>query len=785
MAIPQVVLNRLKEFEGTVAHMYLDRNKKVTIGVGHLISTADAAVALLLINKKTLLAATEEEKKQEWKQIKAHPPGKGPKFYEKFTKLMLQEEKIETLFQEDLKPLEDQLRNIYPDYDNFPGVVKEGLLDMIFNLGQTKLRKDFPSFNYAVQTQNWSKAAEECRRKGIQSNRNRVIRSLFESLSSSLWSLVEALQQEEKPRMFFLPVGSTPPEGVSSPGTAPSVYTLSEQYANDFTNSQTTAVTLKIQIRPPIPVFVDEDGLPDPAIRLYAMIGGQLRFQPANEVVSKKDRLILRTPCLARTFLNAPWWERWVEAGCIPEEIIYENIDRASLQNVLQGTQVATGSSRSTLAALRFPLGVTQDNKSAFIDNFLAGQTGYELAARAGAYLGCAGLMDEANPLSDRLLQLQVYYYDHSEDNPHPMNPREMFYLLFGNDSREARNHPLLRRMQQQGEQQSTVHPESKRMILRPPLRTWKRVVWEAEQEIDKHAHNWAQGTGVLGSTRLFNSHRRGQRTYNRGDYQSSYKCNLFVSDICLRAGFRINVHPVDITAWHYLDANSYSNLAYQEKGTKDRIPLMGRGQDSGVIWGWNIENWLRSQTPDDRQHWLNQAMTREGRCFILAGARPRKFRNYNLPNNVHGIADCSTSLRPNGVGHIVIVQEVLGQPMLVNTVGEGYQSIWVRSLEASGSGAAQQEFKAELGGMPSSADSSVGFIRLQLIELHPGKDPDTLQGLRDLNVENINRNLLNTANEAATDTQLTHKPDGTPRASGHCCRDRHPTSPVPIEVNC
>jgi hypothetical protein len=178
--------------------------------------------------------------------------------------------------------------------------------------------------------------------------------------------------------------------------------------------------------------------------------------------------------------------------------------------------------------------------------------------------------------------------------------------------------------------------------------------------------------------------------------------------------------------------------------------------------------------------------MTREGRCLILAGARPRKFKKHDLSNNLKGIADCSQSLRRNGIGHIVIVQKVLDQPILVNTIGEGYQSIPVRSLEASGSGAVERDFMAALGGTSSSADGSGGFIRLQLIELHPGKDPDTLQGLRDLNVENINRNLLRTANEAAADTKLTHNPDGTTvPVPSRCCRDRYPTSTDPIEVKC
>src|SRR5262249_21978308 len=149
--------------------------------------------------------------------------------------------------------------------------------------------------------------------------------------------------------------------------------------------------------------------------------------------------------------------------------------------------------------------------------------------------------------LTARLLILHVTYHNHTDATPHPMNPRELFHLLFGNDSVEATAHPLLLRIHHNGEQgQSNVHPESRRMLLRPPLRTWKRLLWEAKLEHDLHQNDW-RPDGELGVKRLFNRYDDGTRHYNRSSYKTFHKCNLFVSDIALRSGFRVCVNPVEM----------------------------------------------------------------------------------------------------------------------------------------------------------------------------------------------------------------------------------------------
>ncbi|MGJ3245288.1 MAG: hypothetical protein ACFE0I_04345 [Elainellaceae cyanobacterium] len=599
------------------------------------------------------------------------------------------------------------------------------------------------------------------------------------------WNLVDALSQPNQRREFFLPIASIPIGRNAVRFVDPNLFAISETYTN--TADKTADVALDIQITPPPGGFVPENGLPDPAIRLHAVDRGLVRFQPG--AGGAGDRLLLQLPRFSLPIPQVRWWQRWIEGECIPTVLIYENIDRANLTARLQ----AMTPGQVSADGLDFPSQVTDSNKQDFINQFLAGvppdtSGAAFLVAKAGAYLGVAGLTvsspDPSDPTLPRLLTLRARYHNHTTADPHPMNPRELFHLLFGNDSQEAQFHPLMQKIDVTGEMQ-TAEPETRRMRLRPPLRTWKRVEWEADLEINNHAANW-EPAGNLGSDRLFNSHSRDGRSYNRGDYAGGNKCNLFVDDICLRAGFRVGVHPVGANRWHYIDANSHTNLVHDQAGATDRVAIQGSNEDRNVTWAWKFENWLRGQPAGDRQRLLNEAMTEEGRCFIVAGARARRFVPRTLPGNVRGVAVCGDSLRRNGIGHIVIVKEVLAQPNLVANRGDGLQRIRVMTMEASGNGAVNRDLDAQLGGAAGAAAGNNGFIRLHLFELHPGQDPDTLQGLRSLNIRNRNLNLLGTASERAANRRLDRNPDGTPRNDNQCCHDNHPPrDAAPTQVPC
>lgn len=606
------------------------------------------------------------------------------------------------------------------------------------------------------------------------------------------WNLNDAMTSENSVRRrFYPPVASVPPGHSSTVSVSSDRFIISET-SDNLNDSVTRAIYLDIGING---VGQDDGALPDPAIRIHSPDSALVRFQPATD--THGDRLILEmlTPSLVN-ILAGPlpkWFDRWIDAGCLPQILVYENVDFGFLQshlNVLP-TEVSPVNDNYGLS---YSFVVSEDEKEEFISEFLSGNEAYYLFAKPGALLGTFGTVDQFTPepvlsQATHWLRLHAYYLDHTPDAPRPMNPRELFHLFFGNDSQEALTHPLLQRINTIGlQEQENVHPDTKRMLLRPPLRTWQRVIWEAELE-KTHKDNWTP-SGSVGNNRFYNSHiRDGVKfqgniyddvTFNRGTYEDDNKCNLFVSDICLRAGFRVGVHLVGDNAdrWHFIDANSYTNLAHRINA---RTNIIGVAEDKKQILGKKFEHRIRALEKKQRLADFRQAMQVEGRCLVLAGARRREFRRLN-----NKLSNCSNALRKRGIGHIVIIKDILERPILRSSSGDGFQKLKIETIEASGSGAVSLTRTVKRGGAGNNAASSNGFIRLQVIELHPGRDPDTLQGLRDLNVRNINRNLLGNQIERAIKKKLTHKADGSPRTDNKCCQDNYPPkNAVPTEVDC
>jgi hypothetical protein len=556
------------------------------------------------------------------------------------------------------------------------------------------------------------------------------------------WNLVDALSDPNPGarRRFYLPLSSIAPGQTGTRMAENDQFQLSETYVNSVAESQTLDITLSISIQPSAQLgfFLDDGGLPDPAIRLHAVDRGWLSFEPAVAGTSSLPKLKLELLSLNLETPKAKWWQRWVEARCTPKELIYENVDVNFIVDLLHAIPVrdTSGGEIPSRLGVSFPSKVTQATKLSFIQTFLNGTAGYRLYVQPGAYIGTAAVHPSppaGSPADLRLLQLHARYAQRTDTdtNPHPMNPRELFYLLFGNDSREALTHPLLLSMDTTPPAKPNDH-ETTRMRLRPPLRTSKRVEWEAQIEISTYKDWWKKSGNLVGTMpdpanpgqtlenrRLFNTLQRAGNTFNRGGFTGNNKCNLFVSDVAIRSGFRACVHHVDGNRWHYINVNSYVNHVQAAPQILDnRIPLLEARKKPKIQWGWKFENLLRdAASPDDRQT-LNNAIQEEGRCIILAGARAAK-----------------TS------GHIVFVIDVLAQPTFADAPHNGLKLMNITTLEAGSQlGANSRTTPFKLGGAPRvngqlDAAAPHGFIRMHLIELHPGEDPDTLHGLSNLTV--------------------------------------------------
>lgn len=117
--------NQLINDEGVVYEVYLDHLGYPTMGVGHLI--------------------TEDCPEYGWAVG-------TPVSYER----------VWTSFEDNLKFKIEECRRLYDDFDKWPGEVQEILVNMMFNLGRTRLAS-FKRMHAALNRRDWREAAKEGR----------------------------------------------------------------------------------------------------------------------------------------------------------------------------------------------------------------------------------------------------------------------------------------------------------------------------------------------------------------------------------------------------------------------------------------------------------------------------------------------------------------------------------------------------------------------------------------------------------------------------------------------
>lgn len=191
MASPAVLGSVIKNItspkgEGFVSHLYLDKYSYVTIGYGHMMSSADEAIPLSFVNTTTKKPATKDEKIAAWNAVQSISPqgtevNMAAKSYAKNTTLRI--DKAETLRLLDLKLTEfsDDLEEMFSDFDKLPENAQIVLFDMIYNLGSKGLERKFKKFVKAVRAHDWEAAAKESYRYQLPAERNNLVRDLLQS----------------------------------------------------------------------------------------------------------------------------------------------------------------------------------------------------------------------------------------------------------------------------------------------------------------------------------------------------------------------------------------------------------------------------------------------------------------------------------------------------------------------------------------------------------------------------------------------------------------------------
>jgi len=173
---------KLSSYEGNIPYMYLDSNGYVTIGVGHLTPSLEAAQKLNLVVEKTGAKASKAQIKSDFEAVKKQQGGKPAHSYKKHTKLIMTITERNKLTNEHIESFYRELNRFYPNFDEYPAKVRLALFDMIFNLGMSRLKSLFPSFNKAVKAKKWTEAAAQSNRQPpIAPARNKYVRELFEA----------------------------------------------------------------------------------------------------------------------------------------------------------------------------------------------------------------------------------------------------------------------------------------------------------------------------------------------------------------------------------------------------------------------------------------------------------------------------------------------------------------------------------------------------------------------------------------------------------------------------
>jgi hypothetical protein len=409
------------------------------------------------------------------------------------------------------------------------------------------------------------------------------------------------------------------------------------------------------------------------------------------------------------------------------------------------------------------------------------------------------------------------------------MSPRELMYLAFGELSQFSTQHPLFLRMNQVTvlrRRPDNTLISTAGMAMRPPLRTSRRLIWEAEKEaaIDEalrlanQAPHWGSKypkknpTVIcqLGADSLFDKKFRRYTRDNHsngivyGNLAGSTKCNVFVGDLCVRAGFRTLMHEIRTSngyGWHTIDAGSFTNHGRTAIGGSATLQLaavpMTGVDDSQHNKEWGLartrmltnvplNNAAAKQAAIDA---VNKLIAEEGRVLIVAGVRRRVG-----PTSVASTGACPQADFKPQAGHIVFMESLTdftlaatndpggqnapGLPASGQTIttlqilsAQAGSTVNTASPQNLGGAFTHLDYTFQLHGSAPVASTGRDFVRIHILEVSAGGDPDLLHTQQDLHLQRENLASLPTALDRAHPAQIP--------GSGQCCQDRFPAAPA------
>ena len=180
----------VRRFEGSVPWMYLDTAGKVTVGVGLMLASEEAAHALPFLRKN--LAVSPADISRDFARVSAMKAGGLAGVYREVNGLELSDDTISEHLRQAVLGFEGYLRSHIAGYDGLPDAVKIALLDMAYNLGPGRLLTEYTHLLGAIKRQNWTAAAAASLRRGPSSERNSWTRQQFLSAASAGLAQIKA-----------------------------------------------------------------------------------------------------------------------------------------------------------------------------------------------------------------------------------------------------------------------------------------------------------------------------------------------------------------------------------------------------------------------------------------------------------------------------------------------------------------------------------------------------------------------------------------------------------------
>ncbi len=152
--------------EDFLPYMYRDTKGNVTVGIGHLLRTADDAKALNFIKLGPNVGATALHIERAFDRVK-NAPVSGYTVatdFEKLTHIRISEAEAETRALDKMNEFLGFITQTYfPEFHTFPVLAKMGHLDLAYTAGASGSRNGYKDFAAAVDRRDWKKAGIEQR----------------------------------------------------------------------------------------------------------------------------------------------------------------------------------------------------------------------------------------------------------------------------------------------------------------------------------------------------------------------------------------------------------------------------------------------------------------------------------------------------------------------------------------------------------------------------------------------------------------------------------------------